>query len=94
MKPAVRTLLVVVASVLWPASVFVSWIMATPMGFGTGWNEYSLWGQIFFLAPLIVLLPAVAVGAFKRRLWLAAAALLTAPLYQALYLGASSLLAR
>ncbi|MDY6925139.1 MAG: hypothetical protein SWI22_14415 [Pseudomonadota bacterium] len=87
-------MLVVLAAMLWPASMFVSWIMATPLGFGTGWSEYSLWGQIFFLAPLLVLLPAAALGAFKRRLWLFAAALLAAPFYQALYLGASSLLAR
>lgn len=94
MKTSFRTIFVVLAAVLWPASLFVAWIMATPMGFGTRWEEYSLGAQIFFLAPLIVLPVAVLTGVMRRRLWLAAVALLAAPLYQALHLGASSLLSR
>ena len=94
MKASSRVILVVLAAVLWPASLFVAWIMATPMGFGTRWEEYSLGAQIFFLAPLIVIPVAVLVGVIRRRLWLAAVTLLAAPLYQALHLGASSLLSR
>ena len=94
MKPAYRTIVVVLAAVLWPASLFVAWIMATPMGFGTGWNEYSLGAQAFFLAPLIVVPVAVLIGVIRRRLWLAAVTLLTASLYQALYWSASSILSR
>lgn len=94
MKSSSRVILVVLAAVLWPASLFVAWIMATPMGFGTRWEEYSLGAQVFFLAPLIVIPVAVLVGVIRRRLWLAAATLLTAPLYQAFHLGASSLLSR
>lgn len=92
MNPAYRTILVVLAAVLWPASLFVAWIMATPMGFGTRWEEYSPGARMFFLAPLVVLPVAVLIGVIRRRLWLVAAALLVAPLYQALYWGASSLL--
>jgi hypothetical protein len=91
-NPAYRTILVVLAAAMWPGSLFVAWIMATPMGFGARWEEYSLGGQMFFLAPLIVLPIAVLVGLIGRRLWLAAATLLAAPLYQALHLGASFLL--
>ncbi len=94
MKPAGQTGLIVLAAVLWPASLFISWIMATPMGFGTRWEEYSPGAQMFFLAPLVVLPVAVLTGVLKRRLWLVGATLLAAPLYQALYWGASSLLSR
>ena len=94
MKPAGRTSLVVLAAVLWPASLFVAWIMATPMGFGTRWEDYSLGAQMFFLAPLIALPIGVLIGVVRRRRWLVAATLLAAPLYQALHWGVSSLLSR
>jgi hypothetical protein len=84
--------MIVLAAVTWPACLFFTWIMATPMGFGMRWGDYSLAGQMFFLAPLIVLPVAGLVGVLKRRLAPAAATVLVAPLYQALYLGASSLL--
>lgn len=94
MRTASHRGLVVAAAALWPASLFLAWLAATPMGFGSTWGDYDVAGRAFVLAPLIVAPAALAAGWIKRRLWIAAAILLTAPAYQALHLGASEFFSR
>ena len=85
---------IVAAVILWPASLCLAWLAATPLGFGASWSDLGLGGRAFLLAPLIAAPVALIAGWVKRRLWIAAAVLLTAPAYQALHLGASQLVSR
>lgn len=86
--------LLLLALALWPVSVFVSWISATGMAFGMAWRDYNAWQQLFFLAPFVVLPIAGIVWAVRRRSLEPGLALLVAPLYQALHIGAALLFNR
>jgi len=85
---------VVAAVILWPVSLYLAWLAATPLGFGAAWSDLGLGGRAFLLAPLLAVPAAMIAGWLKRRLWIAATVLLTAPAYQALHLGASQLVSR
>jgi hypothetical protein len=86
-----KGLLLVVAVIGIVLSGLLSFVMLTPLGWGMSWQGLApSWGaKLFFFAPLIALIVAGLARVAPRPSPSQEIVLLTAPIYQAIYLAFS-----